>query len=290
MPGARGQGAKRGHARVRPGSSPVRAGCIAARVQQGPWRGFPGARLLVVVGLLAAVAGPWAALPGFAQPGGAAAGPGPSVEGPEVQAVLSRYCQACHNRRSTVGRETGLAFDALDAGEIAADAERWEHVVDAAGGPAAAGRRDLRPGRDVAGDAARRRGGRQPRSGPAGRPPPPEPRGVPQRGARPSGPRRRRVVGAAGGYVQLRLRQHRRRPRSLAAPARELPGRREPDQQARRRQRFGRRRDRRRLPGVDRADPARPSGRAAVRHPRRYAGRPLLPGRRRVRDPGPPGP
>ena len=257
-----------------------------------------GPRFVVAAWLLAGFASPGVAQQsGAALPGGGAEQDVGAVAGAEIGAVLARYCQACHNRRSTVGRETGLAFDVLDVGEIAGDAERWEHVVrrlrnglDAAGGPATAGGRYLRSRRHVDREPARRRRGRQPRSGPAGGSAPPEPRRVPQRGARSARPRRRRVVAAAAGYVQLRLRQHRRRPRPLAAPARELPGRRESDRQARRRQRFGRRRDRRRLPGIDRADPARPPGRAAVRHPRGHARRPLLPGRRRVRDPRPPGP
>ena len=88
-----------------------------------------GKRFLVVVGLLAALVGPGAASPGFAQPGNAAVSAGESGASAEIQAVLTRYCQACHNQRSTVGRETGLAFDVLDVGGIAGDAERWEHVV-----------------------------------------------------------------------------------------------------------------------------------------------------------------
>ena len=161
---------------------------------------------------------------------------------------------------------------------------------DAPGGPAAAEPAGLRPGRDLAGDPARRGRRRQPRSGPAGRSPSSEPRRVPQRGARSARARCRRVVAPAAGHVQLRLRQHRGRPRPLAAPARELSRRREPHQPARRGQRFRRCRDRRRLPRIDRADPARPPGRASVRHARGHAGRPLLSGRRRVRDPGAPRP
>ena len=98
-----------------------------------------GPRLVVVASLLAGLVGPGWAQPGLAQPAGGvatattgergAATAGGAVEGTEIQAVLSRYCQACHNQRSTVGRETGLAFDALDVGEVAGDAERWEHVV-----------------------------------------------------------------------------------------------------------------------------------------------------------------
>ena len=88
-----------------------------------------GPRFFVAVGLLAILAGPGAAPPGFAQPGNAAASAAESAAGAEIETVLSRYCQACHNRRSTVGRETGLAFDALDVGGVAGDAERWEHVV-----------------------------------------------------------------------------------------------------------------------------------------------------------------
>ena len=88
-----------------------------------------GPRFLVVVGLLAAFVGPGAAPPGFAQPGNAAVSSGESGGNADIQAVLSRYCQACHNQRSTIGRDTGLAFDALDVGEVGRDAERWEHVV-----------------------------------------------------------------------------------------------------------------------------------------------------------------
>ena len=90
-----------------------------------------GPRLLVTAWLLAGLVGPGLGQPGFARPGGAAAGAGPPVADPEIRAVLTRYCQGCHNQRSTVGRETGLAFDALDLdlAVFAADAERWEHVV-----------------------------------------------------------------------------------------------------------------------------------------------------------------
>ena len=88
-----------------------------------------GPRLLVTAWLLAGLVGPGLGQPGFAQPGGAAAGAGPPVADPEIRAVLTRYCQGCHNQRSTVGRETGLAFDALDLDAFAADAERWEQVV-----------------------------------------------------------------------------------------------------------------------------------------------------------------
>ncbi len=98
-------------------------------MQRGLCRGLLGPRFLVVVGLLAAVMGPAAARPGFAQPENLAASAGESGGSAEVRAVLSRYCRVCHNQRSTVGRETGLAFDVLDVGEIADDAERWEHVV-----------------------------------------------------------------------------------------------------------------------------------------------------------------
>ena len=98
-------------------------------MQRGFCGGLQGPRLLVVVGLLAAFMGAATARPGLAQPENAAVSAGESGGGAEVEAVLSRYCQACHNQRSTVGRETGLAFDALDVGEIAGDAERWEHVV-----------------------------------------------------------------------------------------------------------------------------------------------------------------
>ena len=100
---------------------------------------MPGPRFVAVAWLLAGLGGPGLAQPGLAQPADgaattttgerAAATAGGAVEGPEIQAVLSRYCQACHNQRSAVGRETGLAFDALDVGEVAGDAERWEHVV-----------------------------------------------------------------------------------------------------------------------------------------------------------------
>ena len=91
--------------------------------------GLLGPRLVVVVGLLAALLGPATTRPGLAQPENAAVPAGESGGGAEIEAVLSRYCQACHNRRSTVGRETGLAFDVLDVGGLARDAERWEHVV-----------------------------------------------------------------------------------------------------------------------------------------------------------------
>ena len=88
-----------------------------------------GSRFVVAAWLLAGFVSPGAAEQfGVAPPGGAEQDVG-AVEGPEIQAVLARYCQACHNQRSTVGRETGLAFDALDVGAIAGDAERWEHVV-----------------------------------------------------------------------------------------------------------------------------------------------------------------
>ena len=98
-------------------------------MQRGFCRGLLGPRFLLVVGLLVACMGPATARRGFAQPENLAVSAGESGGSAEVQAVLSRYCQACHNRRSTVGRETGLAFDVLDAGEIVGDAERWEHVV-----------------------------------------------------------------------------------------------------------------------------------------------------------------
>ena len=98
-------------------------------MQRGFCGGLLGPRLVVVVGLLAAFLGPATARPGLAQPRNAAVPAGESGGGAEIEAVLSRYCQACHNRRSTVGRETGLAFDVLDVGGIAGDAERWEHVV-----------------------------------------------------------------------------------------------------------------------------------------------------------------
>ena len=92
-------------------------------------RGTPGSRFLMAAGLLAGLVGPGQVQPGFAQPGGAAVAASASVAGTEIQEVLARYCQACHNQRSTVGRETGLAFDALDIGAVAPDAQRWEHVV-----------------------------------------------------------------------------------------------------------------------------------------------------------------
>ena len=98
-------------------------------MQRGFSRGLLGPRFLVVVGLLVACMGPATALPGFAQPENLAVSAGESGGSANIQALLRRYCQACHNQRSTVGRETGLAFDVLDAGEIAGDAERWEHVV-----------------------------------------------------------------------------------------------------------------------------------------------------------------
>ena len=98
-------------------------------MQRGFCGGLLRSRLLVVVGLLAAFMGPATARPGLAQPENAAVSAGESGGGAEIEAVLSRYCQACHNQRSTVGRETGLAFDALDVEAIAGDAERWEHVV-----------------------------------------------------------------------------------------------------------------------------------------------------------------
>ena len=98
-------------------------------MQRGFYRGLLGPGFFVVVGLLAAVMGPATARLGFAQPENLAVSAGESGGSAEIQAVLSRYCQACHNQRATVGRETGLAFDVLDAGEIAGDAERWEHVV-----------------------------------------------------------------------------------------------------------------------------------------------------------------
>ena len=98
-------------------------------MQRGFSRGLLGPRFLVVVGLLVACMGPATARPGFAQPENLAVSAGESGGSADIQALLRRYCQACHNQRSTVGRETGLAFDVLDAGEIAGDAERWEHVV-----------------------------------------------------------------------------------------------------------------------------------------------------------------
>ena len=100
---------------------------------------MPGPRFVAVAWLLVGLGGPGLAQPGFAQPADGAATAtagergaataGSAVGDTEIEAVLSRYCQACHNQRSTVGRETGLAFDALDVGDVAGDAERWEHVV-----------------------------------------------------------------------------------------------------------------------------------------------------------------
>ena len=89
-----------------------------------------GPRFVVAAWLLAGFASPGVAQQsGAALPGGGAEQDVGAVAGAEIGAVLARYCQACHNQRSTVGRETGLAFDVLDVGEIAGDAERWEHVV-----------------------------------------------------------------------------------------------------------------------------------------------------------------
>ncbi len=67
-------------------------------------------------------------------PGGEAAGgivpataPGPGA-GAEYGALLARYCIACHNSRL---RTAGLTLDDVEVGEahVAADAERWEKVV-----------------------------------------------------------------------------------------------------------------------------------------------------------------
>ena len=74
--------------------------------------------------MLASVAGP-----GLAQPASSPAPGGAAAAGAEVQAVLQRYCQGCHNERSAVGRDTGVTLDTLDAGRVAGDAERWERVV-----------------------------------------------------------------------------------------------------------------------------------------------------------------
>ena len=58
-----------------------------------------------------------------------------------VEATLGRYCATCHNQRIVDGRdgapsmlvsqlrEVGLAFDALDAGNLADDTQVWERVV-----------------------------------------------------------------------------------------------------------------------------------------------------------------
>ena len=88
-----------------------------------------GPRFAAAAWLAAGLVVPGLAQPGFAQPENAAVSAGESGGSAEIQAVLARYCQACHNRRSTVGRETGLAFDVLDVGGVAGDAERWEQVV-----------------------------------------------------------------------------------------------------------------------------------------------------------------
>ena len=42
------------------------------------------------------------------------------------RAVLDRYCVTCHNTRTKAG---GLALDAVDVAQIAANAETWEKVV-----------------------------------------------------------------------------------------------------------------------------------------------------------------
>ncbi len=93
-------------------------------------RTTPGSRFVAAAWLLAGVVGAGSGTPAGAQPGGGgAAAAGASGGGARIRAVLTRYCQGCHNQRSTVGRETGLAFDTLDLGAVARDAERWEHVV-----------------------------------------------------------------------------------------------------------------------------------------------------------------
>ena len=76
--------------------------------------------------LIAGVAG--MASPGWAQPA-STAHESATAAGSETRAVLQRYCQACHNERSAVGRDTGLALETLDAGDPAGAAEQWEKIV-----------------------------------------------------------------------------------------------------------------------------------------------------------------
>ena len=73
---------------------------------------------------------------GGGEPTGALAGPASgttlpvaSEAGEEVvayQAVLDRYCVACHNGRTLAG---GLALDDVDLARVGPDAERWEKVL-----------------------------------------------------------------------------------------------------------------------------------------------------------------
>ncbi len=82
-------------------------------------------RLFLVVGWIGASF----AVPGLAQPVSSPPSAGLSTAGSETQAVLKRYCEACHNERSAVGRDTGLTFDTLSTGHVVSDAERWEKIV-----------------------------------------------------------------------------------------------------------------------------------------------------------------
>ena len=149
--------------------------------------------------------------------------------------------------------------------------------------PPARGRRPRRLPR-LARGRARRRVGRDPRPRPVGHLPPPEPHRVPQRRPRPAGGRDRRRRLPARRRLELRLRQHRRRPPHVAGADGALPRRRPHHQPARGGQPAAGH-VRRHLGGGPGPAAARPGRAAALRHPRGPLHRAPVPAGRRLRRP-----
>ncbi len=73
----------------------------------------------------------WALALAVSTPLAVSAGQGPTstYDAPSAQALLQRYCLACHTAAREARGLVPVAFDGLDAGDVGADAEVWEHIV-----------------------------------------------------------------------------------------------------------------------------------------------------------------
>ena len=159
-------------------------------------------------------------------------------------------------------------------------------AADAAGGQTPAERRLVPGRRRLPRKLARSGGGCASQSRPDGDHPAADTHRVSQRGSRPPGGRRRRLVTPAGRRFQLRVRQ-RDGGRSVADAARPLPVGRGKDQPSRggpSEPRAGRRNH----PRACGSHPGGPHRRPSHRHARRHRPRVHLPAGRRVRIPDPP--
>jgi len=77
---------------------------------------------------VAVAAGAWAFLPTHAAAPRAAQSSS-AVAPSAQQALLNRYCVACHNQRAKAAGTTPIALDTIDLAHVATAAERWEKVV-----------------------------------------------------------------------------------------------------------------------------------------------------------------